>query len=101
MPKPPQPPQLQGNGDHQLKPQLPSEFQAPPQGQAQDVGGDAERSLAWRIPLLRFIIEARTVLNVSTSDHRVRKFFFHPALWAIGIPYSTPIPSLIYSNELF
>jgi len=73
MPKPPEPPQLQGNGDHQLKPQLPSEFQAPPQGQAQDVGGYAERSLAWRIPLLRFIIEARTVLNVSTTDHRVHE----------------------------
>jgi hypothetical protein len=70
MPKPPpQPPQLQGNQDCQLKPQLPSE----PQGQAQVVRGEAERSLAWRIPLLRFIIEARTVLNVSTSDHRVQE----------------------------
>jgi len=74
IPKPPQAPQLKGNEDHQPKSQVPSEFQAPPQqGQAQDVGGDAERSLAWRIPLLRFIIEARTVLNVSTSDHRVHE----------------------------
>ena len=58
MPKPqPQPPQpqLPGNKDcQQLKPL-------------------AERSLAWRIPLLRFIIEARTVLNVATSDDRVRQ----------------------------
>jgi len=73
MPKPPQPhqqpPQLQGNQDCQLKPQLASECEGPPQ----DIGGEAERSLAWRIPLLRFIIEARTLLNVATSDHRVQE----------------------------
>ena len=53
MPKPqPQPPQ----------PQLPGNKYC-----------QAERSLAWRIPLLRFIIEARTVLNVATSDERVKQ----------------------------
>ena len=72
MPKLPQPPQLQGNQDCQLKPQLASECEGPPQ----DIGGEAERSLAWRIPLLRFIIEARTLLNVATSDHRVRQRIF-------------------------
>jgi len=83
MPKPqpqPQPhqPQLPGNQDcQQLKPQLPSESQTQSQDPAQVLGGggagagEAERSLAWRIPLLRFIIEARTVLNVATSDDRV------------------------------
>lgn len=70
MPKPPQPAPLQGSQDCQLKPQLLSESEAPPQSQAE---GEAERSLAWRIPLLRFIIEARTVLNVATSDHRVQE----------------------------
>ena len=71
MPKPPQqlPAQLGGNQDCQLKPQLPAEPQRGQGGQA--VGGGAERSLAWRIPLLRFIIEARTVLNVATTDARV------------------------------
>ena len=71
MPKPPQqlPAQLGGNQDCQLKPQLPAEPQGGQGGQA--VGGEAERSLAWRIPLLRFIIEARTVLNVATTDARV------------------------------
>ena len=73
MPKPPQqlPAQLGGNQDCQLKPQLPAEPQGGQGGQA--VGGEAERSLAWRIPLLRFIIEARTVLNVATTDARVRQ----------------------------
>jgi len=69
-PPPPQPAPLQGGQDCQLKPQLPSEPQAPAQSQAE---GEAERSLAWRIPLLRFIIEARTVLNVGTTDHRVQE----------------------------
>jgi len=86
MPKPqpqPQPhqPQLPGNQDcQQLKPQLPSESQTQSQDPAQVLGGgggagagEAERSLAWRIPLLRFIIEARTVLNVATSDDRVKQ----------------------------
>ena len=85
MPKPqpqPQPhqPQLPGNQDcQQLKPQLPSESQTQSQDPAQVLGGggagagEAERSLAWRIPLLRFIIEARTVLNVATSDERVKQ----------------------------
>jgi len=68
MPKPPQqlPAQLQGNQDRQLKPQS-------QEGEAQVVGGEAERSLAWRIPLLRFIIEARTVLNVATTDDQVQE----------------------------
>jgi len=78
MPKPqPQPPQpqLPGNKDcQQLKPQLPSQTQSQDPAQVLGAGagaGEAERSLAWRIPLLRFIIEARTVLNVATSDDRV------------------------------
>ena len=75
MPKPPQqlPAQLGGNQDCQLKPQLPAEPQGGQGGQGGQavVGGEAERSLAWRIPLLRFIIEARTVLNVATTDARV------------------------------
>ena len=76
MPKPPQqlPAQLGGNQDCQLKPQLPAEPQGGQGGQGGEaVGGEAERSLAWRIPLLRFIIEARTVLNVATTDARVRQ----------------------------
>merc|ERR1719239_1058800 len=71
MPKPqPQPPQpqLPGNKDcQQLKPQLPSQTQSQAPAHVLGAGagaGEAERSLAWRIPLLRFIIEARTVLNV-------------------------------------
>lgn len=72
-PQPPQP-QLPGNQDcQQLKPQLPAESQTQSQSQVQLGGGDAERSLAWRVPLLRFIIEARTVLNVATSDDRVEE----------------------------
>jgi len=87
MPKPqpqPQPPQhqppqpqLPGNQDcQQLKPLLLAEPQTQTQGPAKELGaggGEAERSLAWRIPLLRFIIEARTVLNVATSDDQVEE----------------------------
>jgi len=77
QPQPPQP-QLPGNQDcQQLKPQLPAESQIQSQGPAQvlgaGAGGGAERSIAWRIPLLRFIIEARTVLNVATSEDRVEE----------------------------
>ena len=76
MPKPPQqlPAQLQGNQDCQLKPQLPSQTQSQDTAQVLGAGGgEAERSLAWRIPLLRFIIEARTILNVATSDDQVKQ----------------------------
>jgi len=56
----------QGNQDCQLKPQLPSESQH--QGQLAE-----ERSIAWRVPLLHFVVEARTVLNVTTTDDRVQE----------------------------
>ena len=62
----PNPHQPQGNQDCQLKPQLPSESQH--QGQLAE-----ERSIAWRVPLLHFVVEARTVLNVTTTDDRVRR----------------------------
>merc|ERR550532_855530 len=57
----------QGNQDCQLKPQLPSESQH--QGQL----AEEERSIAWRVPLLHFVVEARTVLNVTTTDDRVQE----------------------------
>ena len=63
----PNPDQPQGNQDCQLKPQLPSESQN--QGQL----AEEERSIAWRVPLLHFVVEARTVLNVTTTDDRVRR----------------------------
>ena len=63
----PNPHQPQGNQDCQLKPQLPSESQY--QGQL----AEEERSIAWRVPLLHFVVEARTVLNVTTTDDRVRR----------------------------
>ena len=74
QPQPPQP-QLPGNKDcQQIKPQLPSQTQSQDTAQVLGAGGgEAERSLAWRIPLLRFIIEARTILNVATSDDQVRQ----------------------------
>merc|ERR1719239_834772 len=54
------------------KPQPPSQTQSQDTAQVLGAGGgEAERSLAWRIPLLRFIIEARTILNIATSDDQV------------------------------
>ena len=63
-------PPIQGGQDPQQKPQPTSESQ---QGQNQLFPTETERSIAWRVPLLRFIIETRIVLNVATSDDRVRK----------------------------
>ena len=57
----------QGNQDCQLKPQL------PPESQNQGQLAEEERSIAWRVPLLHFVVEARTVLNVTTTDDRVRR----------------------------
>ena len=63
-------PPIQGGQDPQQKPQPTSESQ---QGQTQLIPTETERSIAWRVPLLRFIIETRVVLNVATSDDRVRQ----------------------------
>ena len=61
-------PPIQGGQDPQQKPQPTSEYQ---QDQTQLIRSETERSIAWRVPLLRFIIETRVVLNVATSDDRV------------------------------
>ena len=62
-------PPIQGGQDPQQKPQPTSESQ---QGQNQlNIPTETERSIAWRVHLLRFIIETRVVLNVATSDDRV------------------------------
>lgn len=63
-------PPIQGGQDPQQKPQPTSESQ---QGQTQLIPTETERSIAWRVPLLRFIIETRVVLNVATSDDRVQE----------------------------
>lgn len=63
----PNPHQPQGNQDCQLKPQL------PPESQNQGQLAEEERSIAWRVPLLHFVVEARTVLNVTTTDDRVQE----------------------------
>ena len=70
LPKAPQQqplPPLQGGQDPQQNPQPTSESQ----DQTQLIPTETERSIAWRVPLLRFIIETRVVLNVATSDDRV------------------------------
>ena len=63
-------PPIQGGQDPQQKPQPTSESQ---QNKTQLIPTETERSIAWRVPLLRFIIETRVVLNVATSDERVRQ----------------------------
>ena len=63
-------PPIQGGQHPQQNPQPTSESQ---QGQNQLIPTETERSIAWRVPLLRFIIETRVILNVATSDDRVRQ----------------------------